>query len=59
MKTYVIVTGVIFGLLTIVHVWRMIEEPHLARDPWFLVATAASAAFCALAWRVSRRSARC
>lgn len=58
MKTYVIVTGVIFGLLTIVHVWRMIEEPHLARDPWFLVATAASAAFCVLAWRVSRRSAR-
>jgi len=25
-KTYVLVTGILFALLTLVHVWRMIEE---------------------------------
>ena len=55
MKTYVLVTGIIFGLITIAHVWRMFVEPHLAREPWFLLLTAASAALSLLAWRVSRR----
>ena len=39
MKTYVIVTGTVFGLLTVAHVWRIVEEPHLARDPWFMLFT--------------------
>jgi hypothetical protein len=43
-KSYVIGTGVIFGLLTVVHVWRMVDEPELATQPWFLAITAASAA---------------
>ena len=55
MRTYVIATGVIFGLLAIVHVWRMVEEPNLAKDPWFLLATGACAVFAVLAWLVSRR----
>ena len=34
MKAYVITTGVVFGLLTLVHVWRAIEEgPQLAPNP--------------------------
>ena len=31
MKAYVMTTGAAFGLLTLVHIWRVIEEgPHLA-----------------------------
>jgi len=56
MRAYVIATGVIFGLLTAVHVWRIVEEPHLAREPWFMFATAASAILCFAAWRLARRS---
>ena len=39
MKTYVAVTGVLFGLLLFGHVWRYMDEPQLADDPWFLVFT--------------------
>lgn len=56
MKSYVIATGVLFGLLTLAHVWRIIEEPHLATDPWFVIFTILSAALCFLAWRLVRRS---
>ena len=55
MKMYVIATGVVFGLLTLVHVWRMVEEPRLATDPWFLLTTALSAGLCLSAWYVVRR----
>ena len=55
MRIYVIATGVIFGLITIAHVWRMFVEPHMAREPWFLLLTVVSAALCLLAWRVARR----
>jgi Na+-transporting NADH:ubiquinone oxidoreductase subunit NqrB len=56
MRAYVIVAGLIFGLLALVHVWRMILEPHLARDPWYWLVTLAAAAFGVAAWRVVRRS---
>ncbi len=56
MRTYVIATGVIFGLLTLVHVWRIFEEPPLARDPWFILVTLIAAGLCAGAWRLVRRS---
>jgi hypothetical protein len=55
-KRYVAATGIIFGLLAVVHVWRMVEEPHLVRDPWFLLVTATPAAFAVWAWLVSRRA---
>ena len=59
MKAYVITTGVIFGLLTLVHIWRVTEERHLATDPWYILVTVAAAALClwafGLLWR-SRRS---
>jgi hypothetical protein len=55
MKSYVIVTGVLFGLVTLAHVWRMVEEPRLATDPWFLSITAITAALGLIAWRVARR----
>ena len=37
MKGYVITTGALFGLLMLAHIWRMVQEPHMVRDPWFLV----------------------
>lgn len=58
MRSYVIVVGVMFGLLAAVHLWRMVVEPHLARDPWFLLATIAAGGLSAAAWRVVRRSPR-
>jgi hypothetical protein len=39
----------------VVHVWRVIEEPHLASDPWFILATVVSAGLSVTAWRVARR----
>ena len=58
MKAYVITTGAVFALLTLTHLLRIIVEwPHLARDPFFLLITIATAAFCLWALRllVSRR----
>lgn len=53
MKAYVVTTGVLFGLLVVVHVWRALEEgPHLASDPAYIVITALAAAMCFWAWRV-------
>ena len=48
MRAYVTVTAIIFGLLTFVHIWRMIAESRqLAHQPEFLVISALSAALCA------------
>jgi uncharacterized membrane protein len=56
MKTYVITSGSIFGLLTLAHVWRVFLERHLATDPFFVVATIVSALLAFWAWRVLRVS---
>ena len=56
MRTYVIATGAVFGLLTLVHLWRIVVEPHLARDPWFIAFTLISALLCFQAWRLARRT---
>jgi hypothetical protein len=59
MKVYVITTGTIFGLLTLAHVWRMVEEgSHVAADPFFVLVTLASGALCLWAWRVFTLSMR-
>ena len=59
MKAYVVTTGAIFGLLTIVHIWRVVEEgPRLAKDPWFILITATSTVLCLWALRLMRRSVR-
>jgi hypothetical protein len=57
MRTYVVTTGLIFGLLTLAHIWRVLEEgPNLARDPWYVLITLAAAALALWAWRLFRRS---
>ena len=59
MKAYLITTGTLFGLLTMVHLWRVIEEwPHLGTDSWFLIITLVAAALCVWAWRLFRVSPR-
>lgn len=59
MKAYLMTTGTLFGLLTLVHLWRIIEEwPHLATDPWYLLITATAGALCLWAWRLLRLSTR-
>ena len=53
MKTYLALTAIVFGLLTVVHLWRMMaESTSLARDPWFLLLTVISAALCLWAVRL-------
>lgn len=53
MKTYMITTGVIFGLVTLAHIWRAIaENSHLMTDPLFIVIILATAALSIWAWRL-------
>lgn len=59
MKAYVVTTGIIFGLLALVHLWRVAEEGvHLARSPSFVLITLAAAALCVWAWRLIKASSR-
>ncbi len=59
MKAYLITTGSLFGVLTVLHVWRIIEEgPQLARNPWWILITIAAAALAVWAWRLLRLAAR-
>jgi hypothetical protein len=59
MKAYVITTGAVFGLLTLAHVWRVIEEgPQLMTDVSWILITVAAAALCLWACRLLWRSSR-
>ena len=59
MKAYVMTTGALFGLLTLAHHLRIIQEGrHLATDPLYLLITVAAGALCLWAWRLLRLSAR-
>ena len=53
MKTYVITSGTIFGLLTLAHIARMVRESWiLAKEPAYMAITLAAAAMAVWAWRV-------
>ena len=56
MRTYVLVTGVIFGLIVVAHTWRAFAEGHLHSE--VVVLTCLSAALCgwAVALLRSRRA---
>jgi hypothetical protein len=59
MKAYVATTGAVFGLLALMHLWRMIEEwPHLATDPGFVLITVAAGVLGLWAVRLLRLAAR-
>lgn len=57
MRTYVISTGIVFGLLTLAHVWRAILEPHLAQQPSYIGVTLVAGGLTLWAWRVLRNPA--
>jgi hypothetical protein len=57
MKAYIAVTGMLFLLLTLAHVWRVIVERNLASDPFFLVVTIVSTGMAIWALLLLRRSA--
>jgi hypothetical protein len=54
MKAYLITTGTLFGLVTAAHLWRLIEERHLATDPWYLIITVLAVCLCVWAFRLLR-----
>ena len=54
MKAYVITTGSLFGLLVLLHVWRIIEEGSLLKEPFYILITTAAAVLCLWAVRVYR-----
>lgn len=59
MKAYVTTTGVVFGLLFAVHIWRVIVEgTQLARDPFWVLITVLAGALSIWSLLVLRRSAR-
>lgn len=58
MRIYVITTGVVFGLLTVAHIWRGVQERQLATEPWFILITLACAALSLWAVRLVWRSPR-
>jgi len=59
MKAYVISTGSLFALITLVHVWRVIAEgPQLLTSPWWILTTVISAGLSVWAWRLLRLATR-
>jgi hypothetical protein len=59
LRSYVVVTGTVFGLLTLAHLLRIVEEgSHLATDIGWVLITVASAGLCLWACRLLWRSSR-
>lgn len=54
MKAYLATTGTVFGLVTLAHVWRVLSESALARDPWYILLTLLTAGLCVWAFRLLR-----
>ena len=58
MRKYTIVTGVLFGFLTVVHVWRIVVEGTTVANPWFIGITVISALIAGWSFRLARRAPR-
>jgi hypothetical protein len=58
MKAYVMVTGALFGLLTVVHIWRFIVERSVGSDAFFISVTLISTALAVWAARLVARAPR-
>jgi hypothetical protein len=58
MKAFLVTTGVLFGLMVVVHLVRVGAEPRMAKDPWFIVITVAAGVMSLWAWRLLWRSRR-
>ena len=44
MKAYIVVTTVVFALITVAHIWRGTVERNLVSQPWFILTTLLGAA---------------
>jgi hypothetical protein len=56
MRTYLIVTAVVAGLIVAAHIARLVlGESHLAKDPFFIAATLVAAGLCAWSVTLLRR----
>jgi hypothetical protein len=59
MKAYIMTTGAVFGLITLAHILRIIMEgPHLATEPLYVLLTLLTAGLTFWAWRLLRLSSR-
>jgi hypothetical protein len=58
MKAYLIATGTLFGLIVVVHAWRMAVETNLLRDPWYYLITLTAAALAIWAFRLLKSVGR-
>ncbi len=57
MRAYVLTTGIVFGLLTLAHLWRIAEEGvQLLTNPWWVGITLGAGALAFWAWRLLRVS---
>jgi hypothetical protein len=56
MKAYVMTSGTVFALLTLAHIWRVFVEPHLAKEPWFVLFTLIALTLSLWAGRLLKRS---
>jgi len=54
MRAYVMTTGILFGLLTLIHVWRYIQEGSQIVEPFFVGITVLAAGLCLWAVRLLR-----
>ena len=54
MKAYLATTGVLFVLLAAAHLFRVVQERHLASDPWFVVTTILAIVLAGWAFRLYR-----
>jgi hypothetical protein len=55
MRTYVMVTGILFALLTAAHIVRMFMEPSSVTDPIFMAFTVLAAGMTAWSWMALRQ----
>ena len=57
MKAYLITTGIVFALITLMHILRLFAEgPRLVKDPVFILLTLLAAGLSVWAWRLLRSS---
>jgi hypothetical protein len=54
MKAYLITTGILFALITLLHIWEIIERGHLMIEDPFVVLLAAGMAV--WAWTLNMRA---
>ena len=56
MKLYTVITGVVFGLLVVAHVWRIYAEGSSVVNPWFVGITLVAAVISVWAFTLARKA---